>query len=387
MSVFSRSGKTSMHIDEVNEHLSKLRLPLSLVFTPINLKEEKENFFSSDSYEPKFIYKKIKNSNTEILRRLASLREISNIDPRISDFYIQLIESKKEVNDLMNAVGNNELVTDISYKKYGKPSPLLFRNSARVLRGKVDNYNIVKYPVVKVGNMLDYKDIERIFNRVFDYYKLAGWRIESSLNIGKNSAKVGIKSKWVLVDPQIQRSKFKLKKTIVHEVGTHVLRSVNGENSGISALSNANLTSYLDIEEGLATWNESDMDLLTLSWLKKKAAMTWAIYIGEKLTFRQLYNTMLGLFPKKTAFDITYRVKRGLGDTSYPGIYSKDIVYFRGFRKVKKAIEKDKALYEKLYSGKIDINQCEWVDDGLIPKAKIVPSKEQWRDIFEKVGI
>ncbi|MBP6976154.1 hypothetical protein KBB42_00970, partial [Candidatus Dojkabacteria bacterium] len=61
--------------------------------------------------------------------------------------------------------------------------------------------------------------------------------------------------------------------------------------------------------------------------------------------------------------------------------------YFRGFRKVKKALEKDKSLYEKLYAGKIDIKQCEWVDDGLIPKPKMVPSKEQWRDIFKKVGI
>lgn len=376
-----------MKIDEVDQLLFKLRLPLSLVFTPINIKEEKEKFLSSDSYEPNFIYKKIKNSNSDILKRLNSLKEISDVDPRISGFYLELIQSKRESNDLMNAVGNNDLVTDISIKKYGRPSPLLFRNSARVLRGKVENYNIAKRPVVKEGNMLGYKEIEDIFKEVFEYFKLDEWKIQPSSNIGKNGAKVGIKSKWVLVDPGIQRSKFKLRKTLVHELGTHVLRSVNGQNSGVYALSNANLVSYLDVEEGLATWNESDTDLLTLSWLKKKAAMTWAIYMGEKLTFRQLYNSILGVLPKKTAFDTTYRVKRGLGDTSYPGIYSKDIVYFRGYRRVKKALEKDKSLYEKLYSGKIDIKQCEWVDDGLIPKAKIIPSKEQWRDIFKRVGI
>lgn len=376
-----------MKIDEVDQLLFKLRLPLSLVFTPINIKEEKEKFLSSDSYEPNFIYKKIKNSNSDILKRLNSLKEISDVDPRISGFYLELIQSKRESNDLMNAVGNNDLVTDISIKKYGRPSPLLFRNSARVLRGKVENYNIAKHPVVKEGNMLGYKEIEDIFKEVFEYFKLDEWKIQPSSNIGKNGAKVGIKSKWVLVDPGIQRSKFKLRKTLVHELGTHVLRSVNGQNSGVYALSNANLVSYLDVEEGLATWNESDTDLLTLSWLKKKAAMTWAIYMGEKLTFRQLYNSILGVLPKKTAFDTTYRVKRGLGDTSYPGIYSKDIVYFRGYRRVKKALEKDKSLYEKLYSGKIDIKQCEWVDDGLIPKAKIIPSKEQWRDIFKRVGI
>lgn len=387
MNVFSKSDKTSMRTDEVNQLLYKLRLPLSLVFTPINLKSEKEKFFSSDTYDPIFTYRKLKNNNSEILKRLASLKQISNVDPRISDFYIKLIESKKEANDLINAVGNNDIVTEISNKKYGRPSPLLFRNSARVLRGNVDNYNIVKYPVVKKEDLLDYKEIEYIFNKTFEYFNLDGWRVQSSSNIRQNGAKVGIKSKWVLVDPNIQRSKFKLKKTLVHEVGTHVLRSVNGESSGVEPLSNANLTSYLDVEEGLATWNESDMGLLTLGWLQKKAALTWAIYIGEKLTFRQLYNSLLGVFPKITSFDIAFSVKRGLGDTSYPGIYAKDVVYFRGFRKVKKALEKDKSLYEKLYAGKIDIDQCEWVDDGLIPKPKIVPTKEQWGEIFKKLDI
>ena len=152
-------------------------------------------------------------------------------------------------------------------------------------------------------------------------------------------------------------------------------------------MSKANIPSYLDIEEGLAVWNESDMDFLTLKNLKKEAAFVYAVYIGEQLSFRQLYNSLLAVFSKNTAFNITYRVKRGLGDTNYPGIYTKDIVYFRGFKKVKRALEKDKSLYEKLYAGKIDLKQCEWVDDGLIPRAKIVPSKQEWNELFKKVGI
>ena len=387
MNIFFRGGKYDMKIEEVNSYLSKLRIPTSLVFTPINLKEEKERFLNSDIYEPNFRYKGVRNSNEEILKKLSSVKSISDVDPRISDFYISLIESKKDADLLMKSVGDNELVTEISSRKYGKPSDLLFRKASQVLRGKVDNYNIVKYHSSNHSQLLGYDRIEEVFNSVFTYFNLTDWKLHPSSNIGKNGAKVGIKSKWVLVDPKIERSAFKLKKTLVHEVGTHVLRSINGENSGISALSNANLSSYLDIEEGLATWNESTNNLLTLKTLKKKAAFTYAIYIGEKMSFRQLYNSMLSVFPKNSAFSITYRVKRGIADCSYPGIYSKDIVYFRGFNKVKKALERDKSLYEKLYAGKIDIKQCEWVDDGLIPKAKIVPSREQWSEIFKRVGI
>ena len=300
---------------------------------------------------------------------------------------MQLIESKKDSSDLMHAVGNNELVTDISFKKYGKPSSLLFRNSARVLRGKVDGYNLVEYPKVRKEDILGYDEIVNVFNTVFDTLDLDGWSVAQSQNIVKNGVKVGIKRKQILVDPNIERSKFKLRKTLIHEVGTHVLRAVNGSKSGFEALGKANIPEYLDVEEGLATWNESNMDLLTIRWLKEKAALVWGIYIGEKLTFRQLYNSMLGVLPKKSAFSVTYRIKRGLGDTSYPGMYYKDIVYFRGFGKVTRQLEKDKSLYEKLYAGKIDFKQCEWVDEGLIPKAEIVPTKEMWRNIFKKADI
>lgn len=387
VNIFSKSDRNSMKLEEVTKLLSNLRIPIGLVFTPTNLDVEKKKFFDSDTYEPQFTYRLIKNKNDEIFKKLASLKEVADVDPRISDFYIELIQSKKDSSDLMHAVGNNELVTDLSFKKYSKPSALLFRNSARVLRGKVDGYRLVNMKKVKNEDMLNFDEIQDIFEDVFKELGLDGWSVKKSINIAKNGAKVGIKNKEILLDPNIKRSQFKLRKTLVHEVGTHVLRSINGANTGFEALSKSNLPSYLDVEEGLATWNESNMDLLTLRWLKEKAAMVWAIYIGENLSFRELYNSMLGVLPKKSAFDVVYRVKRGLGDTSYPGIYAKDIVYFRGFRKVSRMLERDITLYEKLYAGKIDFEQCEWVDTGLIPKAEIVPSKELWKSVFKKVGI
>lgn len=376
-----------MTLEEVTKLLSELRIPTSLVFTPINLKTEKEKFFASDTYEPQFEYRIVKNRNKEIFSQLLQLEEISNADPRISKFYIDLVQSKKEASELMHAVGNNDLITEISLRKYGKPSSTLFRNACRVLRGKMDKYNVVDPKKLKKSEMLGYEEIENIFNEVFESLGLDGWTVAKSKNITKNGVKIGVKRKQVLVNPNIVRSKFKLKKTLVHEVGTHVLRAYNGLNTGFDALSNANLPQYLDTEEGLATWNEADMGLLTTNWLKKKAAMVWAIYMGENLSFRELYNAVLGVLPKYAAFDVAYRVKRGLGDTSYPGIYAKDVVYFRGYRKVMKRLEKDASLYEKLYAGKIDFKQTSWVEEGLIPKAEIVPSKEMWKNIFKKIDL
>ncbi len=378
--------KKEMTLQEVTELLEQLRLPTALVFTPLNLESEKKKFFDSDTYEPYFKYRIVKNDNEKILDKLSKVELISDVDPRISKFYIDLITSKAQANDLMYAVGNNQKVTEISKDRFGIPSPILFRNAARVMRGVVKNYHLAKSPS-KTKDVLGYDEIVKVFDGVFNELGLEGWAVERSINISKNGIKIGVKRKQVLVNEEIQRSKFALRKSIVHEVGTHVLRSVNGKNTGFTALGNANLPAYLDVEEGLATWNESEMGVLTEDGLKKKAAYVYAIKIGENMSFRQLYNALLGSLPKYSAFNIVYRVKRGLADTAKPGIYTKDIVYFRGFRKVLKKLGEDKSLYPLLYAGKIDFKQCDWVREGLIPKAKIVPSKEMWNKIFTKVGI
>jgi hypothetical protein len=387
LDIFTKKGKRELTLEEVTDILQQLRIPVSLVFTPTNLKEEKKKFFNSDTYEPYFEYRIVKNRNSEIFKQLSNLKKISDVDPRISDFYLQLIEDKKLSSDLMHNVGNNDLVTELSLKKYGVPSAKLFRNSARVLRGKLDKYDVKIHKKLDREDKLNYKQIEKVFDVTFDILGLEDWEIAPSKNIPKNAIKIGVKSKKVYVDPNIKRSEYKIKKLLVHEIGTHVLRSYNGFKTGFPALGNANVSSYLDIEEGLASWNEESMGYLTDKWLKIKAGMTWAIYLGERMSFRQLYNALSGTFLKYSSWDIAYRVKRGLGDTSYPGIYAKDVVYFRGFRKVKKALEEDPTLYEKLYAGKIDIKRTKWVDEGLIPKPKIVPSKELWEDIFKKAGL
>jgi hypothetical protein len=378
--------KKEMTLEEITGFLGELRIPTSLVFTPINLDKERSKFFNSDVYNPQFEYRIVKNKNEKILKEISNVKKITDVDPRISDFYISLIDEKKKASELMHAVGNNDLVTEISIERYGVPSAILFNNAARVLRGSMDGYKIVKYP--KDPEMLGYEDIEKIFLKVFEELGLREWSVEKSMNINSKGIKVGTKRKEILMDKDMSRSKFKLRKTIVHEIGTHILRAYNGERTGFEALSKPNLPSYLDIEEGLALWNEMYVGALTERWLKMRAALVWAVYLGKDLTFRELYDVVLGVLPKKTAFDIVYRVKRGLGDTSYPGIYTKDIVYFRGLRKVMSRISKEPKLYYDLYAGKIDFEQCDWVEEGLIRKPSIIPpTREEWEKIFKKVGI
>lgn len=385
MFIFSRKGKKSLSQEDVVRKLDLLKLPTAYVFTPINLESEKRKFMESETYSPVFKYKKVKSDNDRVFKELSSVEVVEGVDPRISDFYLKLIESKIEVEEMLKNVGDNRKITEISKSRFKKPSNRLFKNASLVLRGKVDSYNLVEKK--KTPREYGFSDIESIMKMFLNELGLEDWNVVRSKRIANEGMKVGVKRKEVLLSDDISRSAHDLRRSIVHEIGTHVVRSYNGLNSGVPVLYKPNLPEYQDIEEGLATYNEEIMKTLTYDTLKRKATFTWLLYWGEDVSFRDLFNSMSAFLARNLAFDFAYRVKRGLGDTSLPGLYYKDVAYFRGYRKVRKAIERDGSLYEKLYAGKISLKQVAWVEDGLIPKPKLIPSFKEFDRIFKKIGI
>lgn len=384
--LFRKDHVEGMTLGEVTDLLAWLRLPTSMIFTPVNLEKEKEKFFASDSYNPQFKYHIVPNENNKILDILSKVEQIVDVDPQISQFYIELIKSKIQADQLMQAAGDNSKITKISIDRFGFPSEKLFRNATRVLRGKVDNYNLIDHKKSYEGSWLHFDEVKAAFDAAFEELGLPEWTLGKSKNIKKNGIKVGIKSNEIFADEDIRRKPLKLRKAIVHEL-THIIRSHNGMKTGFDALSGPTLSSYLDIEEGLAGYNEELFGLMSQKDLRNRALKTWAIYIGKDMSFRELYNACLAIVPKGMAWSFTYSVKRGLGDTSKPGIYARDIAYFRGFRRVRRKIAEDKSLYEKLYAGKIDFSQVKWVEDGIIKAPKIILDKKVLEKIFKKVGI
>lgn len=387
MGIFKNKIKNVMPVKEVDRLLGSLRLPVGLIFTPENLKEEMNRFFDSETYNPQFRYKGVKNSNEKAFEQLLKVEEVADVDPIISAFYLNVIQQKLLTDKMLNNVGNNSVVTEISLSKYRKPTPVLFRNACRVLRGMVSNYDIVDGKREKQAKVLEYDDVVRTMNKVLNLLGLSDWHTDKSKKIASGGARLAIKTKVVRIDPEIKKTPMELRKTIVHEIGTHLIRSLNGANSGVRLLEKPNLPIYLDAEEGLAMFNEEKMGVMSLSDLRRAAGFVWMLAIGENMTFRELFYAARALFPKKLAFNMTYRVKRGLGDTSKPGLYYKDVVYFRGFRKVRRFVEESPMFYDWLYAGKISLGQINWVEEGLIPKPKLVPTKEQFDKIFKEAGI
>lgn len=388
MSIFNRNNKmNSMKVKQVDSLLNVLRLPVGLIFTPENLETERKKFLESETYNPQFIYKGVRNSNEKVFAELLEVNEIEDVDPEISDFYLAVIQEKFLTHKMIEAVGKNEVITEISRNKYNRPSPVLFRNACRVLRGQISNYNVLDDKKTKGKEVMKYDEVVDAMNRVLRALGLHDWKAEKSKKIASGGARLAIKTKMVRIDEGIEKTKIELRKTIVHEIGTHLIRSLNGANSGVRLLEKPNLPVYLDAEEGLALYNEEKMGVMSASDLRRAAGFVWLLTIGENMSFRELFNAARAIFPQKLAFNMVYRVKRGLSDTSKPGLYYKDVVYFRGFRKVRKLVNDSPMYYEWLFAGKISIKQIAWVEEGLIPKPNIVPSKEMLERAFREAGI
>lgn len=386
--VFSQSTKKkkSMELKDVAELLSGIATPWSLYLVPINLDQEKEKFFSSVDYNPVFKYRKPKaiRANNNIFNQLSNLTEISDVDPEISKYIIKVIEHKKQASELLDSIGKDEEFVDVSKDRFGEPNYSLFKKACKILRGRYGDISIAKRDDKLRTKYLEIDEVMNVFRTVFKVIGLKDWTVEKSKAIISSGFRTVVKTRRVMVDPNVKVSAEKLRKTIVHEVLTHALRGENGFATGFDVFGKPNLAEYVDDEEGLALYNEEIFGLLRDIDIRMRAAYVYAAYLGKELSFRDVFNSLRGIYPKNTAFNITYRTKRGLSDTSKSGCYYKDIVYLRGFLDIRRKLESDSSSYRNMYAGKIPFSYLYLVEEGILPKPKIIPNKELVERIFKE---
>lgn len=373
--------------DEVTEIMSRIVTPLSLYLMPTNLEEEREKFWDSSDYNPQFKYRKVVNKNPQVFEELCGLEEVTDVDPEISKFIVEVIKHKRQAANLLSAIGADDEFVRISHERFGLPKYRLFRKACRVLRRNYKGFSLVETNDRLRKKIFSFDELIPIFEKTFEMLGLDGWSVDKSKAIISSGFRTLAKTKRVVIDPDIKISAEKLRKTIIHEVATHALRAYNGFMTGYEVFGKPNLAGYLDDEEGLATYNEEKYGVLKEFHLRRSAGFVYAVYLGKDFSFRDTFNAIRGVFPRKMAFDMVYRVKRGLSDTSKGGCYSKDIVYFRGFLKIRQKLSNDAISYRNMYAGKISMDHLYFVEEGIIPKPKVVPSQELIDKIFESTGL
>ncbi len=388
MAIIQRAPKSkAMSVQEVTELMSHIVTPLSLYLMPLNYAEERSKFLNDPIYNPIFKYRTPRNENAAVFAKLKDVTEISGVEPLVSKYIIATIQSKQQASALLNSIGKDDDFVRISKERFGTPSYWLFARACKFIRKSFGEIAFAQEDEKLKEKKLHFDELEPIFQNIFRTFGLEGWTLDRSKAIATSGFRTAVKTKRIMVDPNVEISAEKLRKTIVHEVLTHALRASNGFATGFDVFGKPNIAEYLDDEEGLAMYNEEKFGVLRPKDVRRRAAIVYAIYLAQSMSFRQVFNALRAVYPKFNAFDVTFRVKRGMSDTSKSGGYNKDASYLRGYLKLRKELSKDALSYKYLYAGKIPLKYLDLVEEGVISKPKVVPTKEIVEKIFKENGL
>jgi hypothetical protein len=93
-----------------------------------------------------------------------------------------------------------------------------------------------------------------------------------------------------------------------------------------------------------------------------------AIYYAEKYSFAELFQYLKSRgMQEKSAVNMSFRVKRGLSDTSQPGAMSKDYCYYKGLKSIENFVSGGGNIKD-LYYGKYNLKDLETIKSLINPE-------------------
>ncbi|MFT4343559.1 MAG: tyrosine/phenylalanine carboxypeptidase domain-containing protein [Candidatus Woesearchaeota archaeon] len=303
---------------------------------PLNLEEEREKFFRSETYNPTFKYPK---PSPELEKYKGELRQLKIEPSPISRIFNEKRNELIKIIEMMQAIGTTRF-TERSINLYDSPDDALVRYA----------WKLIKLHDVPEKTYIATSEAVVHLTYAMQKYKCS-WNVREKNMVARACVDMTRKTLWIKKDTFFTK-KF-IARLIVHEIGTHIVRHENGSQQPYKIFAQG-MSGYLETEEGLAVLNEELNNCLTKATIKTYAARVIAVHKAIQCTFRETYNYLLPYVGKDNAFEITMRAKRGISNTFFPGAFTKDHLYLKGYFEVKKYLTNGGDL-QKLYYGKIGI--------------------------------
>lgn len=158
---------------------------------------------------------------------------------------------------------------------------------------------------------------------------------------------------------------------LYHEVGTHALRRINYEEQPwFKRKKKFGFQSYLTTEEGLASLHALIAHSYKVAFVG--ALRYLAVHWAQTGSFLDVWK-QLGAYvqDENRRWVIALRQKRGVADTSQPGGFTKDIVYFKGMVDVWRWLSTHSFNPSDLYWGKLhyeDVVRAKQLNPNFVPQ-------------------
>jgi len=296
----------------------------STAITPLNFKEEKERFFKSKSYNPIFEYASPPTERFDI--------EIDELEQRVErielpyDLLYHLIENLNHLRFLYHARHSIGKPTFPVYARLAFDWPI--SDPDRL----IESLPKFKFTNEKKGPLVEAPEIAYKLDQAFkNKYGITDFPVEVN-NFSKNM--IFVDYNVIKIGKEIKRFQNNIDRLIVHEIESHALQNYNIRKSkNFLRLMSKLSDSYL-YAEGLGVYNEVKSGTITKKSFDNYYYRLKAIRHSH-LGFREIFNNLIsdGL-SQKHAYNISFRVKRGMLDTSRSGCYPKDASYLLGYKAV-----------------------------------------------------
>jgi hypothetical protein len=318
----------------------------------INLQDEKKKFFKAleehKEYNPQILFT-TKNYSQSTIKKLENF----HID--VSD---DIYGFKHLLRDRLHAKLNEVYChnswglpksTNYVLKYRGQPSKKLLESAVKFVKQ-------YKRKKIKFKTLTAEIAGDRLQKEVF---RLTGDTVNVIFNENLTSKmNISPKKKILNINPKERFTSLDVKRLKVHEIGTHYMRNFNGRKFDLKILESGT-ANYIETEEGLAAYMEYKKGVSSDAQMFIYAGRVIATHYALSKSFYEVYSILKKYkYKNSDAFSITYRSKRNLCDTSKPGGFTKDYVYYSGFYKIKNYVNSGYDL-KKLFIGKIKIEDLE----------------------------
>ncbi len=306
--------------------------------SPTNLLAEKEKFFADETYNPQFLYEE--KITVQDLTKYGSPQK-KYVD--IAEAILEKSYFSRNEQDLFMMEGN-----------------------------KVDQHGVTQ----KVQTFLEIHNLEKRFDILWSSSFIS--RASITTNAIKLRLPVDFRDEGLIG-------------MIYHEIGTHALRRINYEKQPwFKKKKQYGFGDHLVTEEGLAVLHALIPHSFKSAFI---AAIRYlAITFAQDHSFAEVWK-FLGTYVQdpERRWIITFRAKRGLEDTSFPGGFTKDLVYLQGMVDVWDWLNTHDFDITPLYYGKIAVEDVDKAVPLNFDFQPLLPSfftlnKEKYISEINKIG-